>query len=380
VLLIPASHFRRVGSVLGSQAKIVPGERGKTSLPYGDDAILVPVYSVLGPGMMIKRTLQHRSPRHDLLYQSLRHAILTVLTIGGVITGAWGQSQLSRESPEAGPFLNQPWGVVTNSQRSDGHVRQRALAERLAVGSAQAFPAEKVGEFLVLADPSSLEREAVLGAASAAAARLDELWRPKERGTIFAGPPIILLLPDHDRWALLESSVFNHVISPSVAACVHYVKGDPVILLCEQDLLALQRRTIAAVTRAWLHRYKSPRAMPPWITQGVAHHQARMGVGDMPRWDRPRADAIAWIRKGGDVSKVLERGWSDPEWSDVGSPSSAIAGAVVEFLFRFDGQAMGKMIAEIKGGESWQSAVLASYGIDAPSMIHQFRRFIEVNQ
>jgi hypothetical protein len=120
-------------------------------------------------------------------------------------------------------------------------------------------------------------------------------------------------------------------------------------------------------SHAFLLRYLTDRALPPWLNEGLAEYMAATlvpGAGAGGKYVRATAEAV---RKNRDASGVLNRvGLVDFDYG--------IAQSLVRFLIARDRAAFVRLVALLKEGADEQQALRQSYDLTRDQFLSEWRK------
>ncbi|HMN95469.1 MAG TPA: hypothetical protein PKC43_04570 [Phycisphaerales bacterium] len=203
------------------------------------------------------------------------------------------------------------------------------------------------------------------------------------------GKIVVFLVDDRAAFARLQQRVFFQLDRPDVTAMAHSVGPRTAIVALVgpggDDLLV---RVAGQAAHALMHRYISPVRLPPWANMGLALWTAAKAAPRFPELAARRAAALAFVRGGGDVARILESGYADPGW-----PGPPLDGATlgrsgvgpsvgrlfVELMLKDRPDGFADWVIAVKNGTPWPEALTAKFGVTPPRFLATALRWFRTN-
>ncbi len=281
--------------------------------------------------------------------------------------------RLRTQTPEATHWPAVPWPAhdALHSVAALPALRDetRASLERSGIA---AEPLE-TEHFLVYAELPRLE-------AAQLAARMESVhaWLVEQAGTDPAAPhywgkAVVICVADPDRFRLLEAEAFGQLAGRELKAICHPV-GEKVFIVLRGEPSG--PAAIRAAVHAFMHRWRTPRRLPPWANEGFASYAAAV-FAPGPWAEEERRAALAFLRGGGDVRGVLnatyDQGWPGPD-----GVGPALGALFVGLLVAEKPAAFRSWVRAIKGGAEWVDAMNEVYG-SPTRLVETFVQYYRVN-
>jgi hypothetical protein len=281
--------------------------------------------------------------------------------------------RLRTQTPEASNWPAVPWPAHDALDRVAAvpalRDETRARLERSGIA---AEPVE-TEHFLVYAELPRLE-------AAQLAARMESVhaWLAEQVGVDPAAPhywgkAVVICVADPDRFRLLEAEAFGQLAGRELKAICHPV-GEKVFIVLRGEPSG--PAAIRAAVHAFMHRYRSPRRLPPWANEGFASFAAAV-FAPGPWAEAERRGAIAFLRGGGDVRGVLNATY-DLGWPGPGGVGPALGALFVELLVAEKPAAFRAWVRLVKGGAEWLDAMNEVYG-SPTRLVDTFVQYYRVN-
>jgi len=242
-------------------------------------------------------------------------------------------------SPEADPAVINapatPWPVLTIEQQRECQAwLRKETGSRLASSGREVVPVEST-QALVFSEigvPDAALRATEID--DFVARSLPRLGLPKE-SVVWWGKLVVVILEDHDRFALYEASAFRHKVGTADVALTHF-DGPRVFVtvLKQSDPVATRTETARAVARALLYRHRTSAHLPMWLHEGLTDWLVSV---DPPTksLDTPlRKPGLAFIRSDGALAGVVEANYTagEPPFGDAADRPRVAAFALVSYL------------------------------------------------
>jgi hypothetical protein len=286
--------------------------------------------------------------------------------------------RLRTETPEAGDFPADPWPYLTPDQQEAAVEAVEADARQfLRSAGAQADPVRS-DRFVVYGATAPLERARLATRLEAIASQVAGVLGVDEKKNVFWGRAAVFCFADPDRFRMVEAESFDQLVPRQAVGICHPV--GPKVFLCfrsdqrgDVPLPVLARETV----HGYLHRFRTPRRLPPWANEGLAAYVADRVAGAAGR-DELRAGAVRFIREGGDVGPLLDRRYGDgqPELDDL---TTAVGALLVELMVQQRPQSFGPWVDAVKYGKDWETALAEDYGVSRSTLVDAFVQYYRVN-
>ena len=293
--------------------------------------------------------------------------------------------KLSSTTPEAKDWPASPWPRLSADERE--------MAIRTIKGDALSILESTGSGLRVCSTPyavvySGLDEELTIRWADhfdRAISRTNALMRQPMGDNPFWGKCIVFLFANADRYRLVQAESFGHYANAQERAITHF-QGPKVYVsaLIDPDDRGFAETLAHEAVHAYLHRHRSPVRLPAWANEGVAEWVATSLEADSTRAAQARADAVAFVREGGNVGAALNMDYLDGTWPGPAGLSAGPLGPSVGYLMvttmiNDKPNEFRKWINGVKAGEDWVEALKTRFGVPAEALVETFVRYYRVN-
>jgi hypothetical protein len=286
--------------------------------------------------------------------------------------------RLQTGTPEAGNFSADPWPHLTDAERQAAVEALEADARQfLRIADVPVHPVRSE-RFLVYGEARPLELARLATRLEAITADVAGLLGVDQQRNVFWGRAVVFCFTDPDRFRMVEAESFDQLVPRQAMGICHPVGPKVFLSFRTDDRGRVPARVLAReVVHGYLHRFRTPRRLPPWANEGLAEYVAgRVASSREP--DEPRARALRLIREGGDVGAVLDRRYEDGEKA-ADETTAALGALLVELMVAQRPRAFGSWVDAVKYGKDWETALAEDYGVPRPALVETFVQFYRVN-
>jgi len=286
--------------------------------------------------------------------------------------------RLRTRSPETGGFPADPWPIPGPGEQPAAVLALKADAEQFLRPAGVQLQLVQTDRFLVYGDAEPLAVARLATRLEAISARLADLlgvdgdWNP------FWGKAVVFAFSDRDRFRMVEAESFGQLVPRRTVGICHPI-GPKVFLVFHADADgAVPARSIAhELVHGYLHRFRTPRRLPPWANEGLADYVAAQ-VDETPAMGERRARGLRFIREGGDVDAQLDRSYDGdrPAPDDL---NTAVGMLLVELMVDQRPAAFGPWVDAVKYGKEWGPALAEDYGVPRAALVETFVQYYRVN-
>ncbi len=288
--------------------------------------------------------------------------------------------RLETRSPEAAAWPADPWPALSDEERAEAVAAMKADAEAILRRAGLPLEPLETPRFLLYSDLERVEAARWALRLDAVEAALGRLLGVGESHTVFFGKAAVFIFAEQDRFRLVEAESFDqlvrlervgicHPVGPKVFVNLHRVSD------ADAFADALTRETV----HGFMHRYQTPRRLPPWANEGLAAHVSGLVDGESPVVLARRRLGLEYVRRGGDVQAVL--GWTYEEggWPGPGAAGEGVAALLVELMVAQRPVEFVAWVGAVKSGKDWEAALREDYGVPRERLIETFIAYYRVN-
>ena len=142
---------------------------------------------------------------------------------------------------------------------------------------------------------------------------------------------------------------------------------------------ALATAIVHETVHAFMHRYRSPRRLPPWANEGLADYMAAALVPDVHQTDSRRDDALAFIRNGRDVGALMAGTYEDQTWPERNETAHAVGALLVELMINENSARFVAWVDAIKAGKPWPEALAQEFATPPNRFLDTAVQYYRVN-
>lgn len=256
-----------------------------------------------------------------------------------------------------------PWPMLSRDEHEAAVAAMKKRAEEVCqVSGMQATPVE-TRYFLLYA---ATKREAVEECARSLDAMYEkvlELFGIPAGLNLFWGKAVILLQPSEDKFRLVEQAAFGAMVPRGVVGLCHQVGPQVYVnIFWTDDQDRFDSTLLHEAVHGIMHRYHSPARLPAWADEGLCEYIAAVSFKSSPVDKERRPQAIDFIRSGGNVADVMRLDYKDGTWPGPNAIGYAVGYVVIELMIRQQADRFGAWLRAIKGGKSWETALIDDFG------------------
>jgi hypothetical protein len=123
-----------------------------------------------------------------------------------------------------------------------------------------------------------------------------------------------------------------------------------------------------------MHRYSTPARLPAWADEGFSDWVAAQFQPATVEQAR-RAQAMQYIRSGGNLVTVLDMNYRDGSWPGQNALGYAVGYAIVDAMMREDARKFEAWLRKVKGGTPWEQALQDACGLTKQQLAANVARF-----
>jgi hypothetical protein len=286
--------------------------------------------------------------------------------------------RLRTDTPEAGAFSGDPWPRLTDAE-------QQAAIETLQADARQflrstGVPAEPVqsARFLVYGEARRLELARLATRLEGVVTHLAGVLGVDTQRNVFWGKAVVFCFTDPDRFRVVEAEAFDQLVPRQAVGICHPIGPKVFLSFRADDRGRVPARELAhEVAHGYLHRFRTPRRLPPWANEGLPDYVAG-AVASSPALEAQRSRGLRFIREGGDVDAVLDHRYGAGEQAP-NEMTAALGALLVELMVAQRPRAFGPWVDAVKYGKDWDTALAEDYGVPRAALVETFVQYYRVN-
>jgi hypothetical protein len=288
------------------------------------------------------------------------------------------EERLQTDTPEAGTFPTDPWPRLSDAEQQAAIETLEAEARQILRSAGVQVDPVRSQRFLVYGEARPLELARLATRLEGITAHLAGVLGVDERRNVFWGKAVVLCFADPDQFRMVEAESFDQLVPRQAVGICHPV-GPEVFLCFRTD----GRGTVPAwelareAVHGYMHRFRTPRRLPPWANEGLADYVAGR-VASPPARDEQRSRGLRYIREGGDVGAVLDHRYGDAQRAP-NEMTAALGALLVELMVAQRPSSFGPWVDAVKYGKDWETALAEDYGVPRPALVETFVRYYRVN-
>jgi hypothetical protein len=136
---------------------------------------------------------------------------------------------------------------------------------------------------------------------------------------------------------------------------------------------------VREAVHGFLHRYQSPRRLPPWAGEGLGAWVAALVNEDSPLAAARRRQGLDFVRGGGDVQAVLGLTGGAGGWPGPAAVGEAVGALLIELMIAQRPVEFVAWVGAVKAGKDWEEALAADYGVPRARLVETFVAWYRVN-
>jgi hypothetical protein len=197
-------------------------------------------------------------------------------------------------------------------------------------------------------------------------ARLAQLFGVDQNQNIWRGKALIFVFSNEEDYLKFQVKMHNTVAAGTGGMCHAYGSGDVHIAFYRQpNDLDFAHVLVHESIHGFLHRYRSPVAIPSWANEGLAEAIASDMVPRKGITQSEAADARTDLQTRGSMGDFFKAerivAWQYP-----------VSRTLSEFMIRQNKQGYVEFINAIKDGMKWNEALAKKYGVTVEQLVSAY--------
>jgi hypothetical protein len=286
--------------------------------------------------------------------------------------------RLRTRSPEAQPWPADPWPIDSPTQQVAAVLTLKAEVRQILRGADMQVEPIETDRLLIYGDGDRLEMARLATRLEAIYGDLMSMFGVQGEWNFFWGKAVVLSFGDRDQFQMVEAESFDQLVLPPVAGICHPLGPKVYVNLCRDvPSDALMYAAARELVHGFMHRYRTPRRLPPWAHEGLAEYVAADVVHGAAMTDA-RRHALGFVRGDGNVNAVLDLTYDDG-WPDPANLGAAVGALFVELMISQRPETFRSWVVAVKHGKDWEQALAEDYGVPRPQLIDTVVQYYRVN-
>ena len=287
---------------------------------------------------------------------------------------------LVTRAPESVDWPPDPWPPLDPQQRRDALQTVRADAANALQRAGLLLQPVETDFFLCYSDAPRDDLAKWALQLDRLYALLANRFNIPPADNIFWGKTVVFVFTQRDRFVLVEAEAFNQLVPRFVTGLCHPVGPKVFINLHRHhDDDRFNDALTRAAVHAFLHRYRSPRRLPPWANEGIAAYYASVMHLNSFIDSARRDQALRYIRNAGDINAVLAYKYPDDAFPPPDAPARAVGSLLVELMIREQPDRFLAFVNAVKEGKNWPQALKDDFAASPSQLIRTFTHYHRVN-
>ncbi|MDY7109782.1 MAG: hypothetical protein SYC29_14195, partial [Planctomycetota bacterium] len=288
--------------------------------------------------------------------------------------------RLATASPEAKDRPATPWPALTASEQAEALEKIQGRAREILQHAGLPLVATETDHLLLYCSMSQ-ER------AGHWAERLEETYtlladrvNLPAGANVFHGKAVVFIIPDRDRFRLVEAEAFNQLVDDATDGICHPV-GPDVFIVCHrvEDDDRLGDVLVRQFVHGFMHRHRTPRRLPAWANEGIAEYYSSVVFRNTTLDRERRGAAVSFIRRGGDVAGVLDMTYEEKMSPQRFRLASAVGALVIEVMIREQPERFAQWVSAVKEGIDWETSLAEDFGVPRAALVQTVTRYYMMN-
>ncbi len=272
------------------------------------------------------------------------------------------------------------WPVLTDAERDAALATMREDAKRYSAMAGVSVEPIETEYFILVSELKPDETKAIQKDLDRMYAQVLGYLGVDAKVNLFWGKAVIFLFATEDRFKAVEAGAFGNPMvgrpgSGQVMGLCHMMKEKVFVnsWRCSDGSLFLSV-LIHETVHGIMHRYSTPARLPAWADEGFSDWvAARFQPGPVER--ARRAQAMQFIRSGGNIVTVLDMNYRDGSWPGPNALGYAVGYAIVDVMMRHAPLTFEAWLRKVKGGTPWEQALQDACGLTKQQLAANVARF-----
>ena len=272
-----------------------------------------------------------------------------------------------------GPVDPSKWGQQSPEAMAAALTEQKKFAEEARQRINPKLALYETPFFLLYSDLAPAEAQNCAALLDATYARLAMMFGVPKGQSIWRGKALVFVFANDADYLMFQMKMHDKTMATgTVGMCHAYGNGDVHLAFYRQpNELDFAHALVHESVHGFLHRYRSPAALPSWVNEGVAEVFAAELVQRPGVTQASTAQARQDLQTRRDLAKMFE---SD----QIVAWQLSVARTLVEFMINQNRKGYVEFINGIKDGLTWQDAMTQKYGVSLEQLLRAYGNFMGV--
>ncbi len=272
------------------------------------------------------------------------------------------------------------WPVLTDAERDAALKTMREDAKRYSAMAGVSVEPIETEYFILISELKPAETKELQKELDRMYAQVLGYLGVDPKINLFWGKAVVFLFATEDRFKAVEAGAFQNPMvgrpgSGQVMGLCHMMKEKVFVNSWRcPDYALFGSVLIHETVHGIMHRYSTPARLPAWADQGFSDWVAarfQPGPVELAR----RAQAMQFIRSGGNIVTVLDMNYRDGSWPGQNALGYAVGYAIVDAMMREDARKFEAWLRKVKGGTPWEQALQDACGLTKQQLAANVARF-----
>lgn len=272
------------------------------------------------------------------------------------------------------------WPVLTDAERDAALATMREDAKRYSAMAGVSVEPIETEYFILVSELQPAETKELQKELDRMYAQVLGYLGADPKVNLFWGKAVIFLFATEDRFKAVEAGAFQNPMvgrpgSGQVMGLCHMMKEKVFVNSWRcPDYALFGSVLIHETVHGIMHRYSTPARLPAWADEGFSDWVAarfQPGPVELAR----RAQAMQFIRSGGNIVTVLDMNYRDGSWPGQNALGYAVGYAIVDAMMREDARRFEAWLRKVKGGTPWEQALQEACGLSKQQLAANVARF-----
>lgn len=272
------------------------------------------------------------------------------------------------------------WPVLTDAERGAALATMREDAKRYSAMAGVSVEPIETEYFILISELRPAETKELRKELDRMYAQVLGYLGVDPKVNLFWGKAVIFLFATEDRFKAVEAGAFRNPMvgrpgSGQVMGLCHMMKEKVFVNSWRcPDYALFGSVLIHETVHGIMHRYSTPARLPAWADEGFSDWVAAQFQTATVEQAR-RAQAMQYIRSGGNLVTVLDMNYRDGSWPGPNALGYAVGYAIVDAMMREDPRKFEAWLRKVKGGTPWEEALQDACGLSKPQLAANVARF-----